>query len=89
MIRFRLFDRTDKGKSISYFDGGYLPSVSRRISSEIGCSFYGFNFFLSIFGAVKPSETDRESRMHDRLHQRATGQFDEFCFCNISQYQFP
>jgi len=25
----------------------------------------------------------------DRLHQLANGHFDEFCFCNISQYQFP
>jgi hypothetical protein len=29
------------------------------------------------------------NHMVDRLHQLATGQFDEFCFCNISQYQFP
>ena len=29
------------------------------------------------------------NHMVDRLHQLADGQFDEFCFCNISQYQFP
>ena len=29
------------------------------------------------------------NHMVDRLHQLASGQFDEFCFCNISQYQFP
>lgn len=29
------------------------------------------------------------NHMVDRLHQLAGGQFDEFCFCNISQYQFP
>jgi hypothetical protein len=29
------------------------------------------------------------NHMVDRLHQLANGQFDEFCFCNISQYQFP
>jgi hypothetical protein len=29
------------------------------------------------------------NHMVDKLHQLATGQFDEFCFCNISQYQFP
>jgi hypothetical protein len=29
------------------------------------------------------------NHMVDRLHQLANGAFDEFCFCNISQYQFP
>ena len=29
------------------------------------------------------------NHMVDRLHQRANGKFDEFCFCNISQYRFP
>lgn len=29
------------------------------------------------------------NHMVDRLHQLADGSFDEFCFCNISQYEFP
>jgi hypothetical protein len=29
------------------------------------------------------------NHMVDRLHQLANGNFNEFCFCNISQYQFP
>jgi hypothetical protein len=29
------------------------------------------------------------NHMVDRLHQLANGGFDEFCFCIISQYQFP
>lgn len=29
------------------------------------------------------------NHMVDKLHQLANGQFDEFCFCNISTYQFP
>jgi hypothetical protein len=29
------------------------------------------------------------NHMVDRLHQLADGSFDEFCFCNISEYQFP
>jgi hypothetical protein len=29
------------------------------------------------------------NHMVDRLHQLKSGQFDEFCFCNISTYQFP
>lgn len=29
------------------------------------------------------------NHMVDRLHQLASGQFSEYCFCNISQYDFP
>ena len=29
------------------------------------------------------------NHMVDKLHQLANGQFDEFCFCNISTYDFP
>jgi hypothetical protein len=29
------------------------------------------------------------NHMVDRLHQLADGSFDEFYFCNISQYDFP
>jgi hypothetical protein len=29
------------------------------------------------------------NHMVDRLHQLADGNFNEFCFCNISTYQFP
>jgi hypothetical protein len=29
------------------------------------------------------------NHMVDRLHQLSNGQFNEYCFCNISQYQFP
>ena len=29
------------------------------------------------------------NHMVDRLHALANGSFDEFCFCNISTYQFP
>jgi hypothetical protein len=29
------------------------------------------------------------NHMVDKLHKLADGRFDEFCFCIISQYQFP
>ena len=29
------------------------------------------------------------NHMVDKLHQLADGRFNEFCFCNISTYQFP
>jgi hypothetical protein len=38
-----------------------------------------------IYGAFK----DGHNHMVDRLHRLASGRFDEFCFCNISKYQFP
>jgi hypothetical protein len=38
-----------------------------------------------IYGAFH----DGHNHMVDRLHHLANGSFDEFCFCNISQYQFP
>jgi hypothetical protein len=38
-----------------------------------------------IYGAFQGGH----NHMVDRLHQLANGQFDEFCFCIISQYQFP
>jgi hypothetical protein len=33
--------------------------------------------------------TGGHNHMVDRLHQLSDGSFNEFCFCNISQYQFP
>ena len=33
--------------------------------------------------------TGGHNHMVDKLHQLNTGQFDEFCFCNITTYQFP
>ena len=39
-------------------------------------------------GIYKPFKRGH-NHMVDRLHQLANGSFDEFCFCNISQYQFP
>lgn len=33
--------------------------------------------------------TGGHNHMVDRLHKLASGQFNEFCFCNVSTYQFP
>lgn len=38
-----------------------------------------------IYGAFQGGH----NHMVDRLHQLADGDFNEFCFCNISQYSFP
>ena len=48
-------------------------------------------FELTILEATGVYRTFQGGHNHmvDRLHQLANGSFDEFCFCNISQYQFP
>ena len=33
--------------------------------------------------------TGGHNHMVDKLHKLASGQFDEFCFCNITSYPFP
>jgi hypothetical protein len=33
--------------------------------------------------------TGGHNHMVDKLHQLANGNFDEFCYCIVSQYQFP
>ena len=33
--------------------------------------------------------TSGHNHMVDKLHKLASGQFDEFCFCNITSYPFP
>jgi hypothetical protein len=58
-----------------------------------GGSFLEGTFELSILdatGIYKPFKGGH-NHMVDRLHQldAAGTQFNEFCFCNISQYQFP
>jgi len=40
-------------------------------------------------GIYKPFAGSGHNHMVDKLHQLADGSFDEFCFCNISTYQFP
>jgi hypothetical protein len=56
-----------------------------------GGHFLEATFELAILqatGIYKPFQGGH-NHMVDRLHQLANGQFDEFCFCNISTYQFP
>ena len=58
-----------------------------------GGFFLGATFELSILDATGIYERFKGGHNHmvDRLHQldAAGTQFDEFCFCNISSYQFP
>ena len=56
-----------------------------------GGSFLEGTFELMILEAtgVYRAFQGGHNHMVDRLHQLANGSFDEFCFCNISQYDFP
>ena len=56
-----------------------------------GGSFLEGTFELVILEATGVYQAFKSGHNHmvDRLHQLANGQFDEFCFCNISQYDFP
>jgi hypothetical protein len=43
---------------------------------------------LEATGVYRPFQGGH-NHMVDRLHQLANGDLNEFCFCHISQYQFP
>ena len=64
----------------------FLPS-----SDGAGGNYLGATFELAIQEATGIYQDFHGGHNHmvDRLHQLADGRFDEFCFCNISTYQFP
>lgn len=61
------------------------------VSDGKGGFFLEGTFELKILEAtgVYKSFQGGHNHMVDKLHQLASGQFDEFCFCNISTYDFP
>ena len=65
---------------------GFVP-----FSDGSGGSFLEGTFELAILEATGVYEPFQGGHNHmvDKLHHLASGQFDEFCFCNISTYQFP
>jgi hypothetical protein len=66
--------------------GGFVP-----FPDGMGGSYLEGTFELTILEAtgIYRAFQGGHNHMVDRLHQLANGSFDEFCFCNISQYQFP
>jgi hypothetical protein len=56
-----------------------------------GGNYLEGTFELAILDAIGVYKSFKGGHNHmvDRLHNLASGQFNEFCFCNISQYQFP
>ena len=65
---------------------GFVP-----FPDGMGGSFLEGTFELMILEATGSYRAFQGGHNHmvDRLHQLANGSFDEFCFCNISQYDFP
>jgi hypothetical protein len=61
------------------------------ISDGMGGQYLEGTFELEILQATGVYQAFQGGHNHmvDRLHQLADGSFDEFCFCNISQYPFP
>jgi hypothetical protein len=61
------------------------------VSDRAGGYYLEGTFELTILEAtgVYRAFQGGHNHMVDRLHQLADGSFDEFCFCNISTYQFP
>jgi hypothetical protein len=72
---------------------GALPGYNAFVTSSDGHggSFLTGTFELNVVDAtgIYKRFNGGHNHMVDRLHQLANGSFDEFCFCNISQYPFP
>jgi hypothetical protein len=72
-----------------YADVGFNTFVP--VSDNHGGLYLEGTFELTVVdatGIYRPFKGGH-NHMVDKLHQLANGSFDEFCFCNISQYQFP
>jgi len=72
--------------AMQFTAGGFTPHPD-----GMGGQFLEGTFELTILeatGIYRPFQGGH-NHMVDRLHHLANGSFDEFCFCIISQYQFP
>jgi hypothetical protein len=72
--------------AMRFTSGGFTPHPD-----GVGGTFLEGTFELTILEATGVYSAFRGGHNHmvDRLHHLANGQFDEFCFCIISQYPFP
>ena len=80
------FDDPVTGVPLSLGFNGFVPFPDGE-----GGSFLEGTFELKILEAtgIYRDFQGGHNHMVDRLHSLANGDDDEFCFCNISQYQFP
>ena len=72
--------------AMQFTTGGFTPHPDGQ-----GGAYLEGTFELTILEATGVYRAFKGGHNHmvDRLHQLANGEFDEFCFCVISQYQFP
>ena len=72
--------------AMRFTSGGFTPHPD-----GVGGTFLEGTFELTVMEAtgVYSAFSGGHNHMVDRLHHLANGSFDEFCFCIISQYQFP
>jgi hypothetical protein len=70
---------------------GFNAFVTPPPSDGAGGFYLQGTFELNITDATGIYEQFKGGHNHmvDRLHQLASGRFNEFCFCIISQYSFP
>jgi hypothetical protein len=94
-----IYDLPDGGISMQFASGPVYPDVGFNTFVPFpdgqgqGGSFLEGTFELSILDATGIYKHFKGGHNHmvDRLHQldAAGTKFSEFCFCNISSYQFP
>lgn len=80
------YDLPGGALAMQFTGGGFTPHPDGH-----GGLFLEGTFELNIIEAtgVYSAFQGGHNHMVDRLHKLATGQLDEFCFCNISTYPFP
>jgi len=72
--------------SQQFLSGGFVP-----FPDGSGGTYLEGSFDLTILDAngIYKDFKGGHNNMVDRLHQLADGSLDEFCFCHISQYEYP
>ena len=72
--------------SQQFLSGGFVP-----FPDGSGGTYLEGSFDLTILDAngIYKDFKGGHNNMVDRLHQLADGNLDEFCFCHISQYEYP
>ena len=72
--------------SQQFLSGGFAP-----FPDGMGGVYPEGSFDLAILDAngIYKDFKNGHNNMVDRLHQLADGNLDEFCFCHISQYEYP
>ena len=80
------YDLPGGSLAMQFTGGGFTPHPDGQ-----GGLFLEGTFELNIIEAtgVYTAFQGGHNHMVDRLHKLASGQKDEFCFCNISTYPFP